>query len=358
VTEIHQFVQSYVDHDATSSHARHLQRVTTSMGIRSEVFAGEWRGERSKATFFRDYKPGDQKAWNLYHLSTASPLAAYLADRPERLAMSYHNVTPYDLMAPWEPTVAPELDIARQQLKSLAPKTSLAVGASQYSERELVEVGYSRTSVAPILFDPDDFAHERDVKVDTALKRAKDRGGADWLFVGRITPHKCQHQIIQAFAVYRQTYDPLARLHLVGGISSHRYWTALRQYIDRLELGDAVSMPKGVSDGALGAYYANADVFVCLSEHEGFGVPVLEALHHRVPVLAYDAAAVGETLGSGGLVLTDKSPAVVAVAAHRAITDVVVREAMVIAGENRLADFALPKVEKQWQAIIEELVST
>src|SRR5690606_37804301 len=119
------FVHSYVDHDATSSNARHLQRVIRGMGIRSEVYAGEWRGDKCKATFFRDYAPaGDPKGtWLLYHLSTASPMASYLNDRPERLAMSYHNVTPYELLAPWEPGVAPELEIARGQMKSLASKT-------------------------------------------------------------------------------------------------------------------------------------------------------------------------------------------------------------------------------------------
>jgi glycosyltransferase involved in cell wall biosynthesis len=358
MTEVHQFVHSYVDHDATSSHARHLQRVIRDMGIRSEVYAGEWRGDKSKATFFRDFSSTNpDRTWLLYHLSTASPMAAYLAGRPEHVAMSYHNVTPYDLMAPWEPGVAPELEIARQQLKQLSAKTEYAVAASHYSERELQQAGYRHTSVAPILFDPSDFESERDQKVYDKLRKAKDAGGADWLFVGRITPHKCQHQIIQAFALYKRMYDPHARLHLVGGISSHRYWSVLKQYVERLELQDSVFITKNVSDGAMGAYYDASDVFVCLSEHEGFGVPVLEAMHHELPVVAFDAAAVGETTGTGGLVLTDKSPTTVAVAVHRILSDGTVRDAMVSAGNARLADFALPVVEKQWTHIIETMVA-
>jgi glycosyltransferase involved in cell wall biosynthesis len=359
MTEVHQFVHSYVDHDGTSTHARHLQRIIRGLGIRSEVYAGEWRGEKSKATFFRDYasSAAPDRTWLLYHLATASPMAAYLKDRPEHVAMNYHNVTPYNFMAPWEPAVAPELEIARQQLKSLSQKTELAVAASNYSEIELREAGFRNTMTAPILFDPADFSNSPDQKLLDKLRKAKDAGGADWLFVGRITPHKCQHQIVQAFAIYQRLYDPNARLHLVGGLSSHRYWSVLNQYIERLELQNSVFVTKGVSDAALGAYYAAADVFICLSEHEGFGVPVLEALHNDLPVIAFDAAAVGETLGDGGLVLSDKSPSTVAVAAHRVLTDDGIRSAMVRAGRERLQDFALPVVEKQWTQIIETMVA-
>jgi glycosyltransferase involved in cell wall biosynthesis len=359
MTEVHQFVHSYVDHDATSAHARHLQRVIRSLGIRSEIYAGEWRGEKSKATFFREYATNNSadRTWLLYHLSTASPMATYLQDRPEHIAMSYHNITPYSFLAPWEPAVAPELEIARQQLKALSHKTELAVAASQYSEAELREAGYRNTTTAPILFDAGDFGVARDQKVYDKLRKAKEAGGADWLFVGRITPHKCQHQIVQAFAIYRRLYDQNARLHLVGGLSSHRYWSVLNQYVERLDLQDCVFITKGVSSGALGAYYATADVFVCLSEHEGFGVPVLEALYNDVPVIAFDAAAVGETLGRGGLVLSDKTPSIVAVAAHRIASDETLRKAMITAGHRRLEDFALPVVEKQWTHLIETMVA-
>jgi glycosyltransferase involved in cell wall biosynthesis len=359
MTEVHQFVHSYVDHDATSAHARNLQRIIQSLGIKSEVYAGEWRGDKSKATFFRDYATNNapDRTWLLYHLSTASPMAAYLNDRPEHVAMSYHNITPYSYLAPWEPGVAPELEIARQQLKSLSQNTELAVAASHYSEHELREAGFRNTMTAPILFDASHFSRALDQKVYDKLRRAKDSGGADWLFVGRITPHKCQHQIVQAFAVYKRLYDENARLHLVGGLSSHRYWSVLNQYVERLDMQDSVFITKGVSDGALGAYYAAADVFVCLSEHEGFGVPVLEALHNDVPVIAFDAAAVGETLGAGGLVLQDKSPSTVAVAAHRLLADEGLRKAMIAAGHTRLQDFALPVVEKQWTQIIEQMVA-
>ena len=74
-------------------------------------------------------------------------------------------------------------------------------------------------------------------------------------------------------------------------------------------------------------------------------------------MIAFDAAAVGETLGTGGLLLADKAPSKVAVAAHRILSDEVLRKSMIAAGHARLADFALPVVEKQWTELIEKMVA-
>lgn len=359
MTELHQFLPSFVDRDAIGSHVRHLHRVITGLGLRSEIYAWEWRGERSHATDYREFKSAspDDDTWILYHLSTASPIGEWLRDRPEHLAINYHNITPTELFAPWEPLIGIELDEARTQLVEIAKQSDFGVGVSRYNEQELQQAGCTRTAVAPILFDPQDFEHTLDRKLDSRLKRAKQNGGIDWLFVGRIAPHKAQHDVIKAFALYRQLYDDNARLHLVGGISSHQYWTALRRYIDTLGLKDSVSITQSVSNGALGAYYANADVFVCLSEHEGFGVPLLEAMYNRVPVLAFGSSAVHETLGYGGLALDDKSAAHVAAAVQRVTDDGVLRRELVEAGQARLADFSLVKTEDAWRAVIEEMLS-
>jgi L-malate glycosyltransferase len=357
VVEVNQFVHSFVDHDAISSHVRHLRRIISSLGITTDVYAGEWRGDRSKAKSFRDYEAHADDTWNLYHLSTASPIADFLDGRPEHLALNYHNVTPYEFLAPWEPVVAPELEIARKQLSNLASKAEAAIGVSRFNESELISAGYRNTSVAPILFDPGDFENQQDAKVAVELNKAKSTGGIDWLFVGRITPHKCQHQIIQAFAIYKRLYDSKARLHLVGGVSSHLYWTVLKQYAEQLNIKDSVFITKGVSNAALGAYYRNCDVFVCLSEHEGFGVPVLEALWNNMPVVAYNAGAVGEVLGSAGVVMSEKSPALVAAAVHRVASDPVIREQLAQAGQARLEQYSLSHSEQVWREAIEKLVA-
>src|SRR5207248_3376126 len=160
---------------------------------------------------------------------------------------------------------------------------------------------------------------------------------------GRLAPNKAQHDLIKALAAYRRLYDPRARLHLVGTSSSESYRTALVAYADALDLVDAVEFTGSVSDGELAAHYRAADVFVCVSEHEGFCVPLLEAMHHRLPIVAYAAAAVPETLGDGGLLLNSKDPYTVAAAVQRVVSDADLRAQLVAAGTRRLHDFDLDR---------------
>ncbi len=110
-------------------------------------------------------------------------------------------------------------------------------------------------------------------------------GGADILFVGRIVPSKAQHELVKALWAYRRLYDPKARLHLVGGTSSFAYTKALQEFVDDLGLSAAVRLPGEVSDAALAAYFGAADVYLSLSAHEGFGVPLVEAMVAGVPVV-------------------------------------------------------------------------
>ena len=188
------------------------------------------------------------------------------------------------------------------------------------------------------------------------LSRRKGRGGTDWLFVGRLAPNKAQHDLVKAFAAYRRLYDERARLHLVGGSSSHQYEMALTAFVDALGLGDAVDITGPVSAGALTAYFETADVYVVVSEHEGFCVPLLEAMHHRVPIVAYSAAAVPETLGEAGLLLDAKDPYTIASAVDRVVTDAAVRAQLVEAGAERLRAFDIEKSRRKLLAAIAPVV--
>jgi glycosyltransferase involved in cell wall biosynthesis len=224
---------------------------------------------------------------------------------------------------------------------------------SRYNEAELVEAGYRATAVAPVLIDLEALsAHaaggaEADVEARVGLRV---------LFVGRITPNKAQHDLIKALAVYRRLYDPRARLHLVGGVAAPRYQTALEGFVAALGLEEAVTLTGAVPAGVLAAHYRDADVFVCLSEHEGFCVPLLEAMHHGLPVIAYAAAAVPETLAGAGVLLTDKSPATVAAAIHAVVSDTGVRDALVAAGGTRVKDFALERTRARYVELFTDLL--
>jgi glycosyltransferase involved in cell wall biosynthesis len=222
-----------------------------------------------------------------------------------------------------------------------------------FNERELQAAGYRSTTTVPLLLDLDGFAGSPDPTLAARLAGQRAGGGSELLFVGKVSPHKGQHDLVKALAAYRRLYDPQARLRLVGGAISDEYRAAVERFADELGLIDAVEIAGSVTHEELIAYYAAADVFVCLSNHEGFCVPLLEAMYHRVPIVAYTNTAVPETVATAGLVLPDKQPARVAAAIHRVVTDQNLRAALARAASERVASFALPRVQEGFASALE-----
>jgi glycosyltransferase involved in cell wall biosynthesis len=358
VAAIHQFIPTFAPWDAIGTHARELRRLVRGLGLESDIYCdvatGSGRGESQHYRAFTG-QGSNGPVWLLYQLSTGSVVADFVRRRPEPKLVNYHNVTPAPLFAPWEPHVGVELEDGRRQLAELAPVTELAVADSGYNQAELVEAGYRPTTVAPVLVDLDAFDRDVDAGALDELRRAKKGGGSDWLFVGRVSPNKCHHDLIKALAAYRRLYDPHARLHLVGGSSSHAYWTTLQRFVAALGLTEAVRLTGAVPLSVLSAHFRAADVFVCLSEHEGFCVPLLEAMHHRLPIVAFGAAAVPETLAGAGVALDRKDPVTVAAAVHRVLDDDALRSALVGAGTARLGDFGLERTRARWLEVLEGL---
>jgi glycosyltransferase involved in cell wall biosynthesis len=280
--------------------------------------------------------------WLLYQASIGSHVADAFAAHPAPKLLNYHNITPVELVGWWQPQLTEELVLGREQLQRLAPLVRLGIAVSGYNEAELRACGYGATAVAPLLVDLGVHASS-DAAVAARLARERDGGGSIWLFVGQLAPHKSQHDVIKALAFHRVAYDPRARLHLVGRETSPRYAQMLRRLVVSLGLEDAVVMEGSVSDGALAALYEGADVLVCCSEHEGFCAPLIEAMHHRLPIVAYGATAVPETVAGAGVVLPSKAPSLVAAAVERVRSDRVLRERLVEAGVRRAHDFDLDR---------------
>jgi glycosyltransferase involved in cell wall biosynthesis len=334
---IHQFVPSFAPRNAIGNHVLQVQDVVRGMGLESEIYVGDaWREVAHLTRPYRELAGGNG-TWLLYQASTGSPIADWLRARPEPKLLNYHNITPASLFAPWEPHVGVELSAGRRQLAELAADTELAIAVSSYNQAELRAAGYRNTAVVPILLDTSTFERAED---PAAVERLRAPGPV-WLFVGRLAPNKAQHDLLKALSVYRRVYDPTARLRLVGGSSSHAYATAVETFVKALQLQDAVELCGEVSDAELAAHYRAADVFVSTSEHEGFCIPLLEAMHHRLPIVAYGSSAIPETLGGAGLCLRTKESTRVAAAVHRVVTDPTLRAALVTAGTDRLAAFDL-----------------
>ena len=208
--------------------------------------------------------------------------------------------------------------------------------------------------VCPILIPFADYEQAPD---EAFLEKYRD-GKKNWLFVGRIVPNKKAEDVIRAFAVYHRDYEPESRLLLIGSTGNVKlYDQALENYIRALGLEDAVVMPGHVAFDEILAGYHAADVFVCMSEHEGFCVPVVEAMLFEKPILAYDAGAVGSTLGGGGILLKEKDALLAAGCIDRLATDDFLRESLLQGQKIQIEKFSYEKVKTQFLEYLEQFLN-
>lgn len=353
-TRIDQVVHVLAGHDAIGTHVLGMRTLLRSMGFASEVFAGATQPEvRDEARPIDALGPQRPGAWLVFHHSIGTAVADVVLRRPEPLILDYHNITPASLVGRWAPWVRAELALGREQLAQLAPKARFGIAHSVFSATELEAAGCSHTVAAG------PFCHLSVPHASGAQQRraTPSESGAQWLFVGRISPHKAQHDLIKALACYRLQFDPKARLTVVGTALGELYPRALERFADRLGVRDAVTFTGVVSEAELQGAYETSDVFVCTSDHEGFCVPLVEAMAHGLPVVAYDAAAVGETVADGGLVLRDKSPMTIATAVARVLTDDGLRARLVDAGRRRAAGFTDEACAARLRAAIEQALA-
>jgi L-malate glycosyltransferase len=339
---VHQFVAALIPHDATGTHALLLRDALRAAGWRSEIFAeaihDDLAPEAFKHWMYPEHAaPGDVA---IYQFTTSSAVAGYLAERGLPLILDFHNFTGPEYFAGWEPYSVQRAAAAADELALLAPRALLGLADSPFNGEELRRAGCRRVHVAPVLVDYRRVTEAPDQRVAAELAHLGADGGADILFVGRVVPSKAQHDLVKALWAYRRLYDPKARLHLVGGTSSFEYSKALRDFVRDLGLSDAVRLPGEVSDAALAAYFGTADVYLSLSEHEGFGVPLVEAMVAGVPVVTRGAGAVADTVADAALVLAAADPSYIAAALHRVCTDEQLRATLITSGTRRAAELS------------------
>jgi len=348
---IDQVLPSLVARDAIGLHTLEVRELLRSEGFRSDIYYLTCTPDvaREGHPLSEIGAPrGDR--WILYQLSIGSPAAEIVLERPEPKIVNYHNITPAELIAPWEPEVAFEVDLGRKQMARLAPVSRLAIADSAFNESELREVGYAQTTVVPLLIDFSARSEDPDPSALARLEARRRHGGADLLFVGKVSPHKAQHELLKAFALFKQLYDPRARLHLVGSPLGEKYIVALEQLVAELGLFEDVEVTGSVSSGELAAYYRVADAFVCASKHEGFCVPLVEAMARGLPVIAYATAAIPETVADAGIVVPPGDALQMATAMQKVTSDGRLRAALQEAGMKRASELSIVISRERFKA--------
>jgi glycosyltransferase involved in cell wall biosynthesis len=320
---VHQLLTSLSSGDAIGNEALAIQARLREAGFVSDIFAEHWdvaMVERCRP--LHEYaQVSSAETVCLYHFSIGSAAGRLIYHAPDRLVSIYHNITPAHFFVGFHGHLAGLCYHGRRELEAFAERTALGLGDSEFNRRELEAAGYQRTAVLPIVLDWQSYAGP----VSPVVRRLYADERTNLLFVGRIIPNKRIDDLIRCFAFYQRHIDPKSRLLLVGDYRGHeRYHRRLLELIEALRVKNVV-LTGHVSQDDLLAYYEAADVFVCLSEHEGYCVPLVEAMNAGVPVIAYAAGAVEETLDGGGVLLREKPPELVAELAHALVTDVSLR---------------------------------
>jgi glycosyltransferase involved in cell wall biosynthesis len=307
---VHQLLAALSYGDAIGNEALAIQKRLREAGHESDIFAELVHPRVAHlARPLHEYREVSSPATVcIFHFSIGSAAGRLIHGAPDRLVVVYHNITPAHFFLGFHPHLAGLCHHGRRELQAFAPRTELALGDSEFNRRELAELGFARTAVLPIVLDL--ALYER--APSPLVRRLYDDGRTNVLFVGRIIPNKRIDDLVRGFAFFQRYVRPQSRLLLVGEHKGfERYLGRLQELVRELRV-DEVVFAGQVDDDELYAYYRLADVFLCLSEHEGFGVPLQEAMLFGLPVVAYDAGAVRETLGGGGVLLEDKRPELVA----------------------------------------------
>ena len=335
---VHQLLAALAYGDAIGDEALAIQRHLREAGFDSDIFAEKVHPRMAHLARplwqYREVSSPDTVC--VYHFSIGSAAGRMIYHAPDRLVAVYHNITPARFFLGFHPHLVGLCHHGRRELATFAPRTELALGDSEYNRQELEDSGFARTAVLPIVLDLARYEQPASpVTLDLVAG-----GRTNLLFVGRIIPNKRIEDLLAAYAFYRQR-DPRSRLLLVGDYRGHeRYYARLREraLLLGLSLGEDVVFTGHVEHDDLLACYAASHLFLCLSEHEGFCVPLLEAMVFGLPVVAYDAGAVRETLRGAGVLLADKDPAVVAELLWRLRVEGPLRRAVLGTQQRALSD--------------------
>jgi len=303
---LHQISAGFTHGDAISNEAMAFRAIFRSWGHNSEIFTEssrvlpELQKDVEDISNLTDAVLGDDLV--LLHLSTGSRVNEEFTRLNCRKAILYHNITPAQYFEFIQKQIANNLRTGRNQVGSLAGSASLNMAVSRFNARELESIGYTDVKVLPLVMDFEMLKARPD---KATVERFSD-GLRNILFVGRCAPNKKIEDLIQVFACYQRTVEPDSRLiHVGSSAGMEKYLCLLNGLVKELRVKN-VHFAGAVSQSELNAFYRSADVFLCMSEHEGFCIPLIESMVHDVPILAHASAAIPETMDGSGVLMHER----------------------------------------------------
>ena len=345
---IHQYHSGSAKGDAVTNGMLYTRGILRELGFDSNIYCshldpqlgsellpiGEWN---------------DDADLLLVHHSNGIDDEAWLTSIRCRKVLVYHNITPAHFFND-QPDLARYVQLGFDQLQRWRPMFEAVVADSELNKSDLIEFGYDKSliTVIPLLLDIEAL---RSIVPDEATL-GKHESFFNVVFVGRLVENKCQHDIVNAYARAHVRRQRPSRLVFVGSTSLEGYADRIREEAQRLGMADELLLTGKISDSELSAIYRSADVFVCLSQHEGFGVPIVEAMVFDVPIVALARAAVPSTLGRGGILFQEFDPDEVAVAIDFIAQNAVLRSRLIETQRRELARFDRREIKEQLRRVL------
>ncbi len=342
---VHQIVPRLDAGDAVSNQALCIHKLLTEWGFESRIFAnGMDEYGKTYAAYDHHYREfmGNKDDLVIFHLAIYCGSYQMFLESRNRKVLIYHNITPPEFYECFYPEAAHLCRLGKGLLPQLA-EVDLALGDSDFNRREMVAAGFveAKTGVLPINPPLDKLDG---IEEDEAFLQQLGDGKVNMLFVGRVVPNKRVEDIVKLFYCYHRGINARSRL-IVAGSLLNTYYSALLSMAQRMGIQDRVHFLGKISDARLKSCYLGSHYYVSMSEHEGFCVPLLEAFHFDVPVLAYAAGAVPETMGGAGVIFDEKDYALLAELVDRLERDGFMRERLLESQRLRLQDFDSPLFE-------------
>lgn len=350
---IHQFVHTLSYGDAISSEVLALRRSFKECGIDSEIYCinvhPRYKGEAHDYRDFVKQQSIDFNGTAILHYSLGSPLNdLYRSLSKATRSLIYHNLTPPHWFEGVNPRIVADIERGQEELPKLCSETHLLIADSKYNASELQALGFNAT-VLELMIDPARWDVPANPGITSLLKS---EGGVNILHIGRFAPNKKIEDIVKIFYFFHHHVNRNSRLWLAGiDIDTELYSFAIKRLVEELRLSHAVTFAGCLDDTEIRALYENSDAYLCMSEHEGFCLPAIEAMHFGLPVIAYASSALPDTIGQGGILVKEKKHPEIAELINKICNDQTLRETLISKGKERVRELQFDKFKENVQRV-------
>lgn len=342
---IDQFVPAFHRGDAIGDTSSHLKEFFRSQGFQSEIYClTRDSGLEDDSRIIDSFPKTSASDITLLHFALPSPLTKTFINLPSKKVIVYHNITPHEFFSDFSPEMERISGLGRKELESLVPHVSLALADSEFNRKELITLGFKQADVFPLFVDFEKY-EKPECRFMYDLFRDE---RTNVLFIGRIVPNKKIDDLIKVIFYYKKYVSPLVRLIIVGKTSSlPKFFQSLVCLADEFYLKpEEICFTGHIPDEEMFALYKASDVFLSLSEHEGFGLPFIESMVFDLPIIAYDCTAVPYTLGGAGVLIKNKRVDFVAELVRMVAHDKKLRNEIIEGQRERLRKFKVANQEK------------